>query len=132
MKTIQLTMVCTFLVGCRASDPPEAAQVHQPFACNVDALTEVERHESHDLQGRMAKAILNIEELPAGYAFRIDEATLPLAGLSRWIDLERRCCPFFHFDLEVMPDAAGTWLRLTGASGVKEFIDSELGTKGRS
>jgi hypothetical protein len=44
-----------------------------------------------------------------------------LAGVAEWIALERRCCPFFRFQLDVEGETGPVWLRLTGA-GVKEFL----------
>jgi hypothetical protein len=136
MNRTRITLFCvSSVVACRGREPPEAAQAHRPspaIACNPNGLTESERREQTELLARMATAISRIDELSDGYTFRVDEAHLPLPGLSRWIDLERRCCPFFHLDLEVVPADGGTWLHLTGASGVKEFIQSELAAKVRS
>jgi hypothetical protein len=127
MTNICIGLICISLLGCRERDGVDEGK-HRPIACNLNGLSEAERHESRDLLERMGKAIVHVDELSAGYALRIDETRLSLSALTRWVDLERRCCPFFHFDIEVMPNGAGTRLQLTGADGVKEFIQSELGT----
>jgi hypothetical protein len=49
--------------------------------------------------------------------------------LMRWIDLERRCCPFLRFVVEIEPDHGPTWLRLTGGPGVKDFPRAEVNPK---
>jgi hypothetical protein len=41
--------------------------------------------------------------------------------------LERKCCPFFSFTIEVEGGAGSTWLTLSGPPGLKEFIRLELG-----
>jgi hypothetical protein len=41
--------------------------------------------------------------------------------------LERRCCPFFNLQIEAEPNDGPIWLRMTGATGAKEFIRSEIG-----
>jgi hypothetical protein len=129
MTNAHVAMIFLSLLGCRGRNSADEVDKPEPaLACNLNGLSEVERRESRDLLERIGTAVVRVDELSAGYALRIDEARLPLAALSRWVDLERRCCPFFHFDVEVMPNGAGTWLRLTGAAGVKEFIQSELGT----
>jgi hypothetical protein len=136
MNSIRISLLCvSTVVACRGRDRPEAAQAHgsaPAFACNPNGLTKIERREHTELMARMATAITQVDERSTGYAFRVDETRLALAELARWIDLERRCCPFFDFDLEVMPEDAGTWLHLTGATGVKEFIRTEFDAKVRS
>jgi hypothetical protein len=77
------------------------------------------------LAQQLAHAVEAVEELPDGYAFRYqtDESTWPTVTI--WIAFERRCCPFLTFTLERAGDGA-VWLRLTGASGVKDFLAAQL------
>jgi len=94
-------------------------------ACDRDALTDDERAESSRLLEQLGAAVAEPRELDDGYAFRIDEARLPFAGVARWADLERRCCPFFRIAIEIEP-AGALWLRLTGGKEVKPFLAAEL------
>ena len=90
------------------------------LVCKVNALTPTERTRSAALLAELRAAMLERAELDDGYAFRLrDDASL--AGVAEWIALERRCCPFFRFRLDVDGDAGPVWLRLTGA-GVKDFL----------
>ena len=41
--------------------------------------------------------------------------------------LERLCCPFVRFRLEMEEDGGPLYLSLTGRDGVKEFLRGELG-----
>jgi hypothetical protein len=43
-----------------------------------------------------------------------------------FISLERLCCPFLGFALEVEPESGPVWLRLTGREGVKAFVREEV------
>jgi hypothetical protein len=54
---------------------------------------------------------------------------MDLTALAEWDRLERRCCPFFDFNIEVEGDEGPTWLTLSGPSGVKEFIRLEIGVQ---
>jgi hypothetical protein len=47
---------------------------------------------------------------------------IALAQLAEWISFERKCCPFFKFEIELEPESGPVWLSLTGRAGVKEFI----------
>ena len=63
-------------------------------------------------------------DLPDGYAFRF----MPdiLAELLRFIDNERKCCPFLTFHLQIGPQAGPIWLRMTGPEGTREVLRAEL------
>jgi hypothetical protein len=94
------------------------------LACDLNALTFAERTEHSQRTRILFSAVRESRELDEGFAFRLDSGALPLAESARWIDFERRCCPFLRFGLDV--DANATWLRLTGPAGVKEFLRAEL------
>jgi hypothetical protein len=139
VRCIHVATICMAAAGCQTADqrtdespqPGAASTTVEPrIACNLDGLTPAERAESQKLLLQLGSAVVRNTELATGYALRLDEERMGLAALSRWVDLERRCCPFFHFDIEVMPAGGGTWLRLTGGAGVKDFIRSELATGG--
>jgi hypothetical protein len=36
--------------------------------------------------------------------------------------MERLCCPFVRYTLEIEPNRGPFWLRMTGVEGVKEFL----------
>ena len=65
--------------------------------------------------------------MPDGYAFRLPNESDVLLKAAEFIALERLCCPFFGFSLEVEPEGGALWLRLTGREGVKPFIHAEIG-----
>jgi hypothetical protein len=56
-----------------------------------------------------------------------DEETIQMTA--EWITLERRCCPFIAFGIEVGHEGGPLWLSLTGREGVKPFLKIELGVK---
>jgi hypothetical protein len=38
------------------------------------------------------------------------------------MNLERLCCPFVHYTLEIERNRGPFWYRMTGGEGVKEFL----------
>ena len=93
------------------------------LVCKLDALTPAERARSAALRRELQAAMVERAELGDGWAFRLrGGASLP--GVAEWIALERRCCPFFRFALEVDGESGPVWLRLTG-DGVKEFLAAQ-------
>ena len=97
------------------------------FACVMDAI-EQEKREPHIANAKaLFNQVLEMRELNNGYAFRFSNDESLLAQLTEFIVLERLCCPFFGFAVEVEPEGAAVWFKLTGRDGVKPFIKAELG-----
>ena len=95
------------------------------FACDLRALTTEERAQHATLAGGLFAAILERKELSNGYALRLPpERWLDAA---RWAELERKCCPFFSFELNAGADRGPLWLTITGRSGAKAFMNDEFG-----
>jgi len=100
-----------------------------PIACDLTAL-EPDVRATH-----MAAAVqllrgdaAEVTELPEGYAFRYRADQYD--RVVQFIANERRCCPFFTFNLAVAPAHGPLWLRITGGEGVKDFIQCQLGQCG--
>ena len=104
----------------------EAQAMESPFACNREALTAEQWTGHRALTEQLFSARQSVRELPDGYALRLpdDDETLLLAA--RFISLERRCCPFFDFALEVEREGGPLWLRLGGREGAKAVLRSEF------
>jgi hypothetical protein len=96
-----------------------------PIACDLNALTIEERDRRQMILGAVARTIVGRVELANGFELSFDAARLELTALGEWIALERRCCPFLHFRLDIEP-AGKTALALTGGPGVKEFLRAEM------
>ena len=50
-----------------------------------------------------------------------------IVKLAEFVTLERRCCPFFDFTLEVAAGPGRVRLTIGGGPEVKEFLRSEAG-----
>ena len=98
-----------------------------PIACNLDALTPEQRARASVLRARLRQTATEVREMTDGWAFRFEADTPTLSELAEFIALERLCCPFFAFRLEVPNEGGAVRLELTGRPGVKEFIEAELG-----
>jgi len=94
------------------------------FACDMKALTKTDREAYQKLSRTLFAAVQEKRELPNGYSFRLPPGTL--LTVAKWVEFERKCCPFFTFDVEVARDNGPLWLRVTGADGVKAFIRAEF------
>jgi hypothetical protein len=105
------------LVACAlpaATDPP--------IACNLKGLTAMERKQLETIGGHVIAAIVSSRELPDGYAFKLDPAKASVIDVAQWLDVWRRCCPFYEFRIDMHAADATTWLEVKGRPGVKEYI----------
>ncbi len=98
-----------------------------PFACDMSAIAADRRSTHAASTEKLFRAIESIDELSDGYRFRLPHDSDLLLTAAEFIALERLCCPFFGFALEVERDGGAVWLSLTGGDGVKPFIMAEIG-----
>jgi hypothetical protein len=127
--TLNLALVIgTITLAAATAAQSVGRQAETPFFCNLKALTLAERTTHEGLTKRLMAAVQKKQEVPDGYAFGLDSARMPIADLASWVDFERRCCPFFDFQLDWRRDNGAVTLRLTGREGVKDFIRAEFTT----
>src|SRR5262245_47395869 len=97
-----------------------------PIVCDLTALDAAVRSTHLDAARQLLReGAAEVQDLADGYAFRYTAAQF--AQVTEFIANERLCCPFFTFVLEVTPAQGPIWLRVTGGTGVKDFLQCELG-----
>ena len=117
MRYVVVTLMLA-LIGVHATSAGE------PYTCNMAALTEEELVQYQELANTLHSSVQETKELRNGFAFRLPPDVLVTA--SQWIAYERKCCPFFEFELEIPKDSGPVWLRITGDRGIKDFIRTEF------
>ena len=96
-----------------------------PIACDMSVLSRAQR-ESHLATSReLFSTLKEIRELSDGYEFRVDGPSV-IVKAAEFISLEKLCCPFLNFSLEVEAENGPVWVKLTGREGVKAFIREEI------
>jgi hypothetical protein len=95
-----------------------------PIAC---CLTSAElREREATLLAQFRSAVIETEELPDGYAFRVPGDAKRMAIIAEMIVAERECCPFLTFELVAQPNMGPVIVRVTGPAGTKEFLKAIL------
>lgn len=122
MRTLPLA-ACVVLFNCQTELTDDV-----PIACNAAALTTTERTESLALQKQLFAAVIHRDEQRDGFVLEIDEQRVAFGSLARWVELERRCCPFLEFAIVVERNHAATRLYLRGSPAAKELIRGEIMT----
>ena len=97
-----------------------------PIACNLTTMTPAQRQHYREIKTCLRSAAQEVEELPDGYAFRYAADPALILAAAEFITLESRCCPFFRFVLDILPDGGPLWLRVTGPEEAKLFIKEAL------
>jgi len=113
----------------RAAVKEQATVETSSFYCNLKALSVKERARHMLLTLEIERARVETIELGNGFAFRFQDGAMSLANLAEWVSAERKCCPFFDFEIELQADNGPLWLKLRGENGVKTFMRSEFGIR---
>lgn len=107
-----------------ATDENTKLETQPPvIACDPSALTpqDYERWMG-EIGKQLYGAVQEIQELPNGYAFRLPTEPEMLRLVAEDLNMERLCCSFIRYTLEIEPNRGPFWLRFTGGEGVKEFL----------
>ena len=75
---------------------------------------------------KFRSAVIETEELPNGYAFRVPGDRKSVAITAEMIAAERECCPFLTFELVAQPNMGPVIVSVTGPAGAKEFLRTVL------
>lgn len=96
------------------------------LACDLQAIPQNFRPLHHASIQHVFASIQEIQELATGYALCLPNDPDVLQSAMSFISYERLCCPFFRFELAIEPDKGPIWLRLTGNTDVKSFLQGIL------
>src|SRR5258708_8857301 len=93
------------------------------IACDPNALTTAQQeHWVKKIVPKLYKAVQEIQELPNGWAWRLPSDPEILLLVAEDLNMERLCCSFVDYMLEITPNRGPFWLCMTGGEGVKEFL----------
>jgi hypothetical protein len=93
-----------------------------PVVCNLDAFTPLERQRYDVLRAEVQAATGHIDEVDGGFALRFAMQAKVLSAVAEWALLERRCCPFLDFTLDMRAERAFATLTITGPEGTKDVL----------
>ncbi len=89
-------------------------------------MSEEQRERYRRVRRELPAAAEELRELADGFALRFPADASLILLLAEFITLERICCPFLRFSLDVEPNGGPVWLRLTGSPEVKALLATEL------
>jgi hypothetical protein len=89
-----------------------------PIAC---ALDKAQFEERKALVDRLAQRATERKAIPSGLALRFGQESGLVSQLASFVELERACCPFLTFRIDVRAGDL-VWLELTGPAAAQEII----------
>ena len=89
-----------------------------PISC---ALDKAQFEERKALADRLAQRATERKAIPSGFALRFGRESGLVSQLASFIELERACCPFLTFRIDVRAGDS-VWLELTGPAAAQEII----------
>jgi hypothetical protein len=95
-----------------------------PIACLLSDDEQAKRREK--ITNDIFKRAEEIQELRDGFSFRYPGTDEWISKISEFIMSERKCCPFFTFELLFASNSGPVYLHTRGSRDVKEFIKIEL------
>src|SRR6266436_1230275 len=121
MTTRFLLSMLAVASGCICQSPPQPAGAENsnpiPFACNLKAFTPEQRAQWRKLIDQLMPAVVAARERNDGYSLQVDTKRISLVEVAQWVEFERKCCPFFDFQLDLHGEDGGLWLSLKGREG---------------
>lgn len=98
---------------------PDQAGEEFPIACNLSGAELAARGSA---VGNLFEEVEQVREVDDGYAFRFAGSDAAATRLLTFTLEERRCCPFFTFELTFEPTHNHIWLTLRGSADIKAFV----------
>lgn len=99
------------------------------LVCDLKAMDDEQRERYRTLRRRLGDDFQEAQELEEGYAFRHSSEAGLLVALAEYVSLERLCCPFFDFAIEVGHERDEVWLSITGPEGAKGILEAAMGNR---
>jgi hypothetical protein len=116
--------------GMSESGKRQDGHCEQGLFCDLGALDEAQRKRRALLEAWLQEGTVEIDELPDGYRFHLDPASLAARHVDEFIALEKLCCPFLRSDLRTDSGHPGIALELGGGHEVKAFVAAQFGVRG--
>src|SRR5688500_7339048 len=106
--------------------------MNRDIACDLTVFSSEKRISHGEQSLRIVKNSKKIIELEDGYSFYHDYSDEAFISIAEWITGERKCCPFFTFELALEPIKEGyeIALRLRGSKEIKQFLRSGFQERG--
>lgn len=109
-----------------SSDMSDWSKEQSPIACDMSVLSPAQRETHLATSRELFSKVQAIKELADGYEFQLSDEADVVLKVAEFVTLEKLCCPFLNFAIDIEADGGPVTLRLTGREGVKAFVREEI------
>ena len=106
------------------SPPNSPTMDSQLLVCKLNGPELIERKQA--LQKEVFAQMISYEELEKGFIFRFAFEENFLIKLTDYMLAEKKCCPFFQYELKIKAHTAGIELAVSGEGEAKEMVRSMI------
>ena len=112
------------VVSAQSNDSPPNSNTmeSQLLVCKLNGPELVKRKQA--LQQEVFAQMISYEELEKGFLFRFNFEENFLIKLTDYMLAEKKCCPFFQYELKIKAHTAGIELAVSGKGEAKEMVRS--------
>lgn len=97
---------------------------------NVDASRIVSTSEAQEKRSELLSVVLDsikqVKEIENGYVLRFAPNQEDYVLISDWLQVENICSPFLRSQMVSESNNGPIWVELSGPSGTKDFLKTEL------
>jgi hypothetical protein len=110
---------------CDCEDKSQAS-AEMPIACDLTVFGISERIKHMALAKSLLGKARQVIEHDDGFTFIFEQSPLLEMKITEWVSNEKRCCPFFSFELSRADTPPSLRLRISGPSAAKEILRTGL------
>ena len=97
-----------------------------PIACDLTVFSISERMEHLALARSLLQQVSEVVEHNDGFTFVFEKSPHLELQVVNWVSKEKRCCPFFSFELSSVNTPPLLNLKISGPDGAKEILRPAL------
>jgi hypothetical protein len=99
-----------------------SVQIDTHIACDLTVFSNSERIKHIALAKSLFGKASQVIEHKDGFTFVFEQSPLLEMKIADWVSKEKRCCPFFSFELSRANTSPSLRLRISGPNGAKEIL----------
>jgi hypothetical protein len=103
-----------------------SVDANTPIACDLTVFSISERIKHVALAKSLLGKATQVIEHRDGFTFVFEQSPVLEMKIADWASKEKRCCPFFSFELSKTNTPLSLRLRVSGPNGAKEILRTGL------
>lgn len=100
----------------------DAIKQDPPIACIPSGVPADTRKRWLETGTRVYDSVIEVKELPNGYSLLLPNDQEMILTTAEYISLDRLCCAFVNWRIELESSGGPMWLHVTGGDGAKEYF----------